>query len=403
MCAHRPPLLSPALLSLGLWASAFATPSTALADTIRLSDSLDAVRAGLSAPSSRGAHALVIDASRIDHAGALKILKSLQTLRRAGGSVVAVCPAPAAGAVEGSAIVAMACDAVVFVKGGEIAGASPAWCSGETDRATLVQELEGISRLDPLLNTRLVDATEALSWTPKTGFKADTTGAVKLASAGQPIKLGAAQLKRVQVAAQEFATLEEAIEAIEGGNVDAREDPSSAPPPSSPGSPPGSPPRRPPGNPPANPPSTAPTVPPAPAAPNAEIEAKLAPKVREYGQELAKLQGLLKEFDDYFYGREGVWTTQHKSLKAVWFNEADNTRDANTKTRTERLQRDMKTAMSAMTSLAKSIDKIAKNPEHPEVLRTKSHQETIAGLRAAFERNKVSNYEEFSKKVLQLK
>lgn len=384
------------LWTVGLWTMGFAMPSASFADTIRLSESLDAVRAGLSAPAVRGAHALVIDAARVDHAGALKLLKSLQTLRRAGGSVVAVCPPPSAGAVEGSAILAMACDAVVFIKGGEVAGASPAWCGDETERAALVQELEGISRLDPLLSARLVDATAALSWTPKSGFKADATGAVKLASAGQPIKLGASQLKRVQVAVQEFATMEEAVAAIEAGTVEARKDPAAAPP----ASPPGNPPR----NPAGSPPSTPAANPGAPsAAPNAEIEAKLAPKVREYAQELSKLQGLLREFDDYFYGRAGVWTTQHKSLKAVWFNEADNTRDANTKTRTERLQRDMKTAMSAMTSAARSIEKIAKNPEHPEVVRTKSHQAALEGLRAAFERNKVSNYEEFSKKVLQLK
>jgi hypothetical protein len=376
------------LLPIGLFIGA-----AAQADTIRLSDRLDAVRAALSAPADGGSHALVIDAARLDRADAAKILKSLQTLRRAGGSVVAVCPPASAGAVEGSAVLAMACDAVVFVKGGEIAGASTAWCSDDDERAALAGDVDGLSRLDPLLSARLLDATAALSWSPKTGFKSDATGAVKLASPGQPIKLGAAQLKRVQVPTQEFATIEEALGAIESGKVDARAESTSTPPATAPGFPPKAPP-------------TVPPTAPAPAAPgagNAEIEGKLAPKVAEYGKKLAELQGLLKEFDDYFYGRKGVWTTKHDSLKEVWLAEADNTRDPNTKTRTERLQRDMKTAMSSLGTIARSIEKIAKNPDHPDVIRTKAHQETLAGLRAAFERNKVSNYEEFSKKVLQLK
>ena len=69
------------LLPIGLFIGA-----AAQADTIRLSDRLDAVRAALSAPADGGSHALVIDAARLDRADAAKILKSLQTLRRADSS-----------------------------------------------------------------------------------------------------------------------------------------------------------------------------------------------------------------------------------------------------------------------------------------------------------------------------
>jgi hypothetical protein len=59
--------------------------------------------------------------------------------------------------------------------------------------------------------------------------------------------------------------------------------------------------------------------------------------------------------------------------------------------------------MSSLRTAATSIEKIAKNPEHPDVVRTKAQQPIFDGLRDGFERNKVTNYDEFSKKVWALK
>ena len=217
---------------------------------------------------------------------------------------------------------------------------------------------------------------------------------MKLAQAGAPLKIDATTLNRVAGSVYEFETIEEAVTAIASGTMKKRTlAPLAGGAPGksgAPGAPIGSPAASP--NPAAAPPNL-----------DAEIAAKLVPYLKKYATELAELQASLKEFDKYYIGTLGVWTGENKNLHDVWVDGSDNTRHKETKIATERLQREMKANMSSLRSAATSIEKIAKNPENPDVVRTKAQQPIFDGLRDGFERNKVTNYDEFSKKVRALK
>ncbi len=377
---------------------------SAASDAIRMSESAERVREALTKAERDTTHAVVLDAPQFSLKSAVSVLDAIAQARAAGARVFAVCPATPGGAVDGTAAIALACDGIALVKGGEIAGAGPAWTIDAARRDEIRSLVLTLTAVDPLLAERLLDASGALSWSRREGYAANANNDVKLASPGQPIKFAIDTLKRLGLEAKQYDSLDAAIAAANGGKVPQRtrrpkesEGAGGLTAPSTPTSP-----STPAGGRAPQPQTPAPTpaAPAAPAPATADVAAKLAPKLGEYAAALAELKAKLKEFEEYYRGRRGIWTTQHKSLRAIWDAEADMTRHADTKTTTERLQRDMNRLMSRLDSAAKFIERIAKDMQHPEVVRVRANAEKIKGLRAAFQRNKTSNYEQYSNQVL---
>ena len=98
-------------------------------DVVRLSGGLEAACKAIAAKPGSEARAVVIDVTNATPDSAAGLLAALDDLRRQNGMSVAVCPRSAAGIRDGAALVALACDAIVFVKGAEITGAEAAWCT----------------------------------------------------------------------------------------------------------------------------------------------------------------------------------------------------------------------------------------------------------------------------------
>ncbi|RLS23985.1 MAG: hypothetical protein DWH74_03720, partial [Planctomycetota bacterium] len=360
-------------LSLLTGAAAFLLALSAHAQTqIKLSGELAAVKELLLAKSADGPHILVVDRSTLDAEATSALLATIDDLQSAGSLVFAVCPRLEAGTKDGAAIVAMACNGIALIKKAELEGATAPWCTSNSRREEITAKLGKLGCIDLMLAERFLKPTSALSWSPKSGFKQDGLGAVKLAQAGAPLKIDATTLNRVAGSVYEFETIEEAVTAIASGTMKKRTlAPLAGGAPGksgAPGAPIGSPAASP--NPAAAPPNL-----------DAEIAAKLVPYLKKYATELAELQASLKEFDKYYIGTLGVWTGENKNLHDVWVDGSDNTRHKETKIATERLQREMKANMSSLRSAATSIEKIAKNPENPDVVRTKAQQPIFDGLR----------------------
>jgi hypothetical protein len=394
----------------GAWLVSFLTFGIVFAshagEPVKLSSDVATVRSALRAKPSDGRVTLLVDRPTLNADETEALLGAIDDARAAGTTVVAVCPRTGNGVSDGAGIVALSCDAIVFVKGAEIAGACEGWCSSSNQADRIAAQLVSLARIDPTLGARFLDCAKSLSWSPQTGFKLDSSGAAKLASSGKPLRLGASQLKRVQVATEEFDTLDAALAAVASGNVKARDQAAASGTATGPSIPGGSVPggSKPGGSKPSvgSPPGAAPKAP-AGTTVDPTIAEKLAPKLREYAKTLSELQALLREFDDYFYGRRGTWKLSPLGLRTVWLDGSDHTDHVDTQITCERLQRDMKTKMTLLSSLAKSIGKIAKDDDNPDVVRTKSHQAAFDDLRIAFSRNKVTHYETASKLVIQMK
>ena len=394
----------------GAWFVSFLTFGIVFAshagEPVKLSSDVATVRSALRAKPSDGRVTLLVDRATLDPDETEALLGAIDDARAAGTTVVAVCPRTGTGVSDGAGIIALSCDAIVFVKGAEIAGACEGWCGSTNQADRIAEQFVSLARIDPTLGARFLDCAKALSWSPQTGFKPDSSGAAKLALAGKPLRLGASQLKRVQVATEEFDTLDAALSAVASGNVKARDQAAASGNATGPSIPGGSVPggSKPGGTKPSvgSPSGTAPKAPAATTVDPAIAE-KLAPKLREYAKTLSELQALLREFDDYFYGRRGTWKLSPIGLRTVWLDGSDHTDHVETQITCERLQRDMKTKMTLLSSAAKSIGKIAKDDANPDVVRTKSHQAAFDDLRIAFSRNKVTHYETASKLVIQMK
>lgn len=338
-----------------------------------------------------------VDATELGPSETQQILYALADRRSEGGVSIAF----ATDARAGGAIIALACDAIVVVGSDSLTGAGPAWCPSRAQRDAIAADLARLGRIAPELARRFVDATEALSWTPGQGFSSSVSGQLMLAPPSGAIRIDRSLLSSVGVETHASPNPLDAALLVASGQVKPRADliAASAP--------------------------TAPTTPSAPAAPGAgnskgvggppslpanqpdvassEIAKKMAPKLAEYAATLAELKTELQKFNEYYTGDEGIWTSANKSLKEVWIDGSDHTRDANTKLACERMQRDLKSLLRKIENSGNTVERIAGSVAHPEVARIKSNQPVLDGLRAAFERNKASNYDQYYPQVLKLK
>jgi hypothetical protein len=346
-------------------------------------------------------YALILDRDSLDPKSTDALLTAITDLRAAGGSVIAICP-KASGSIGrmnasgGVAVIALACDAVVFESGASLEGAATGWCTSASKRKEISDKLATLGRIDPLLASSIVDCSTGLSWSAAGGFKSSTGGEVELAQANQPIVLSAAILRSIAVQTQEFKSVADAVAAIERGAVGPRSKGVPKAPGFGSGSGSGS------GS---GTPATAPAEPAKPQAPaiDPEMQAKVDAKLKEYDATLAELKRDLDAFDRFFTGTDGTWTTGNRGLREVWQDKSDNTRHGETKLKCERLQRSLKEDITSLGRTLKSVDRMIKNREHPAYLRLKANQESLDGLREALERNQVDDYERFSKEAKKLK
>ncbi|MFM7052869.1 MAG: hypothetical protein ACKOYN_12190 [Planctomycetota bacterium] len=397
-----------------------ATGATQAQGAIALSAGAETVAAAIRSAPTDVPLAILIDRQALGADETQRILYALADRRSSGGQCFAV----GSEARGGAAIVALACDGFAAHGTGSIEGAGSSWCVSAAQREDISEDFTQLSRLDPTLANRLVQVRGTLSWSPDAGFVADNSGSRRVAGPGAALSTTAADLRSMGVSIPQHATAAEALQAIASGALAARLGPpdgalargkskertaqrpggtlggagaggetafpqdGAAKPPAdaSRGSP-------------IAPDAATRTKPEAPAGPNP----KLAPKVAEYATELATLRRLAAEFNEYYIGTKGVWTTQHKGVKEVWDAKADNTRHADTKLTSERLQRDMKEAIRKLESAAKSVARIAANPEDPEVKRMKDNEEILDGFRDALDRNKTSSYDQFYPLLKRLK
>jgi hypothetical protein len=344
-------------------------------------------------------YALVLDRDSLDPKSTDALLTAIADLRAAGGRVVAIrpkTPAPSAGKpIDGGvAVLALACDALAFESGATIAGATADWCTSATKRTELAEKLARLGRIDPLLAARVIDPATDLSWTSASGISARKAGEVELATAGQPIELSAATLNSIAIEAREFKSVSTAIAAIERGELQSR-DPAG--------------PKRPARGMGTGAGAGAPAAPPQESGRSAgpkldpEMQTKVDAKLKQYSAALSELKRDLDEFDRYFTGSAGTWTTENQGLKEVWEDKSDNTRHADTKVKCERLQRSLKENVTSLGRIVNSVDRMVKDRENPVYTRLKANQESLAGLREALERNKVDDYERFRNEVRKLK
>jgi phytoene/squalene synthetase len=130
--------------------------------------------------------------------------------------------------------------------------------------------------------------------------------------------------------------------------------------------------------------------------------AKLSPKLKEYQTQLGELKSKVTEFDRYYKGVSGVWTSQHKSLRAVWDSKTEMTKDKDTKLRCSRLQQDIREVVTRLESITRSIEKICDDKSNPEVIRTAAALETMKEFREAIQRNEVDDYDKYKPLVMRL-
>jgi hypothetical protein len=371
--------------------------------------------------------ALIIDTARLGDLDTSRLLDAIADLRIEKRRVFALCAGVDGKLEDGASIVALACDATILLAGTNLMAPKADWCQSPTRAARIELALVSLGQLDARLASRFLKTDSELAWSRDREYAASSQdpGAIVLAQPEQPVSLAATTLRDIGVAAPVFNSVADAVRAIESGAVQPRTKPTMSASKGQPGRrtttggsnvgrPSGSPggsgtsggvttPSTPPAASPSAPTPAAPKSTPAPTATAPINEAKLAEEVAEYNAALGELKGLLREFNDYYRGIKGTWSSPNKGLKWVWEDRSDHTEHKDTKMICQRLQRDIKTQMSTLESCLKTVERLVKDKEHPEVVRMKANVPALDGLRAGFERNKVSNYETYYGQVMSLK
>jgi hypothetical protein len=265
-------------------------------------------------------------------------------------------------------------------------------------RDDLSEDVRLLGRIDGPLAARLVETNGALGWSSSGGFHTRAQPELTVGAAGQPLQLDSALLRRTAIVFGSAPSADAAVREIDEGRgrvrassagyLAARQTPTSGPTtpnaPVTPGAPaapagPGTPAQ------PPTAPSNTPRVPAAPAVAGPH-NAKVAPLVKDYRETLAEFLRSLKEFEGYYTGSSGRWTTQ-RGLREVWTAKTGQTRDGVTRTRCERLQRDLKSQMDSMARLLKNIVKLTDDPSHKDIVRMQEHATTLEQLHEAIDDN----------------
>jgi hypothetical protein len=345
--------------------------------------------------------ALLFDKESIGSAQTEAILHAIDDRKRSGGLTIAII-GPVS---DGASLIALSCDAIVALPNARLSGGDDQWCESPSRRDDLVEDVQRLGRLPEPLVRRLVESSGAFSWDKSGGFQSSDAGSLLLAQDGAKLEFSSAQLEQTGLSARGFKDLAAAVAAIDGRIVRARAAAPSAVAGSGGATPRGRPPLPPtnsPSNTPPNTPPNTPTLPGSAAAASTVDMAKLSPKLKEYQTQLGELKSKVTEFDRYYQGVSGVWTSQHKSLRAVWDSKTEMTKDKDTKLRCSRLQQDIREVVTRLESITRSIDRICDDKNNPEVIRTAAALETMKEFREAIQRNEVDDYDKYKPLVMRL-
>lgn len=388
-----------------------------LPDVHRLSDGIDEAIAEMARDKASATTVIVLDRSDLDRNQLQDLMFALLDRRQAGARTIAVAATKGA-----NGCLALACGSCTFVADASIRGLGAGAMPSESQRERMAIDIVALGGVEPELAAALVDPSDALYW-ENGRFTTTTSGAtaIRLATPGRGIELDQTTLNLIGLRAGMHDTVEGAIRAAQSGVLPPLVDPSllasrgkgapsspaSAPSggtvPSSPSSPtiPSSP-SRPSSPPPPSGPTTATTTSGATEGVDPETAKKIAPKMKEYAETLAQLKTDIKEFNDFFTGRTGYWTSRNKGLKQVWLDSAEQTKDKNTALACARLQRDIKTSIQKLESAVNTIGRIIKDNANPEVVRLSRNKLVLDALRAAIERNRAVDYEKAAADTLKL-
>jgi hypothetical protein len=348
--------------------------------------------------------ALLFDKESIGSAQTEAILHAIDDRKRSGGLTIAII-GPVS---DGASLIALSCDAIVALPNARLSGGDDQWCESPSRRDDLVEDVQRLGRLPEPLVRRLVESSGAFSWDKSGGFQSSDAGSLLLAQDGAKLEFSSAQLEQTGLSARGFKDLAAAVAAIDGRIVRARAAAPSAVAGSGGATPRGRPPLPPTNSPTNTPPNTpntppnTPTLPGSAAAASTVDMAKLSPKLKEYQTQLGELKSKVTEFDRYYQGMSGVWTSQHKSLRAVWDSKTEMTKDKDTKLRCSRLQQDIREVVTRLETITRSIEKICDDKNNPEVIRTAAALETMKEFREAIQRNEVDDYDKYKPLVMRL-
>jgi hypothetical protein len=363
-----------------------APATTSAAPQVRLSGDWTQAESAIRDHPSDKPLALLLEDSPISASDTESLLHAIGDRRGNGGVTVAIVDSLS----DGLTIAALACDALVTLPGARLTGATDDWCTSPSRREDLVSTLQRLGRLPEPLARRLVSTNGTLSWDKTAGFQASNVGSLLLAQDGATLELSAAQLEQTSLAARAFKDPSAATAAVEGRIVRAR---SAVP--SVVGAPGGVGPSGIPSN--SAPVPGGATLPgAAPTQPASSVDmAKLAPKLKDYHEQLMDVKAKIAEFDRYYRGTSGVWTSSHRSLRAVWQSKTEMTKDKDTKLRCSRLQQDIREGITKLETTTRSIEKICDDKRHPDVVRTTANLENLKQFREAIQRNEVDDYDKY--------
>ena len=306
---------------------------------------------------------LIIDTNEVTPLDAHLALFAVQDANKAGRKVIAVVEGDVTG---GAAVVAAACQGIALLPDGQLTGCADAWCQSPAMREAMAKEVASSGGRDPIVASRLLGGTEALSHTNGKGVQRGDGGETTLAADGEPMQLDAAALQALGWAGPPHADRDAALAAIAAGQ-------GSKPP--ARGSSAGGGTKPPAGNKPA-PPSGKTVVPPpagkqgaapppATGAGSGALPAPAAQKLEAIRTDLADLKKLIEEFNFYFNGEKGVWMPGSRGLREVW-NNGEMTADPGTKSKSKQLQTDMRLKAGKLEGNLKSLSAVAKGVAIPQ-------------------------------------
>ncbi len=411
-----------------LWFMSFSLVTLARGDEIILGADPRATAKVIREFPSESPLPLFIEPQGLDADSTEAVLHAIDDRRRQGGSTIAIC----GNTMDGATIIAFSCDAIVTLPGASLEGAGPGWCVSGSQAEAIASHLAKLGRLDSVFASRLVIAVGSLAWSQADGFALNGKGTHKVGVPGRAVSLAPVFLRASGLSVIEAPDAAAAAIAIEAGDVSAREAavPIALAAPSGPPHMPVSP--RAPASPFGGPPSRVPR--PSEADPHSlstPLEVEGNPKLLEFVAKYRKLLGVMQEdlslFDQYFTGTAGRWEdgiyvppvrgrcgspevpgsiVRRKDgiygVKDAWEKKI-RVPDVDTRAQSQDLQREIKSSISALLALAKSITKIADDPTNPDVVWVASHTENLAGLHTAIQYDKSREYQKFGAAVRTMK
>jgi hypothetical protein len=340
-----------------------------------LADAKAAIERCKAAPKDRPLVVVLGEQRVLSPADTRDLLELMQERSRSKAQSLAVC-----GRVEnGEALVAFAADRLFIVHGSKISGAAKTWCPNEGETAgyadRLVKLVHELSRIDGIFCERLLREDSPLSFQEPLVFVREESGGQFIASRGMRLSIDTALAKKISPS----RVIE--VDSIDAGIAEAKKLPADI--------------------------ATAggddakkPAVP-KPSTPKVPqpVDAELA----SYRTTLGELKQAIRDFEPYYLGRPGagVWTGR-KGIRAVWkAGNTDMTRDGKTKTKTGRMQTEIREHASTLIQLANTVARKS-DDSHPSLGRLRSNVETLESIRKAIEKNDADLFDRTYKAVLGL-